>query len=312
MQNIIKRTNSSFVTFDIYSFNQQKLYITFFVVFIFFSAPHLLLAYSPYSKQIQPKINVVHNVRYGDKDLETFDVYVPSNSRNAPVIFMVHGGGWRHGDKANKSFTKNKVSHWVPHGIIVISVNYPLLHTTPIKQAHAVAKALAAAQHEASQWGGNPKAFVLLGHSAGAYLVSLVSTDPTIAASYNVLPWLGTISLDTAAYDVVKLMNRHHLSLYDDAFGSDSDIWKKASPALQLKGKIPPFLTVCSSKRIFSCSQAYKFAQKARGFGSPVKVLPVDMTHREINIKLGLPSDYTTSVDKFLKSLGTLLSERLS
>jgi acetyl esterase/lipase len=224
---------------------------------------------------------------------------------------MVHGGGWRHGDKANKNFIKNKVSHWVPRGIIVISVNYPLMHTAPIKQAHAVAKALATAQHEVSQWGGNLNAFVLLGHSAGAHLVSLISADPTIATSFNVLPWLGTISIDTAAYNVVKIMNRRHLHLYDDVFGSNPNTWKKVSPTLLLKKKIVPFLAVCSSQRVFSCSQAQEFANKAQSFGSRIEVLPIDMNHKEINGKLGIPSCYTASVDKFLKSLGTLLSERL-
>jgi arylformamidase len=33
-------------------------------------------------------------------------------------------------------------------------------------------------------------------------------------------------------------------------------------------------------------------------------VLPVDMKHGEINKELGLPSDYTTTVEDFMRSLG--------
>lgn len=33
-------------------------------------------------------------------------------------------------------------------------------------------------------------------------------------------------------------------------------------------------------------------------------VLPVEMKHGEINKELGLPSDYTTTVESFMHSLG--------
>ncbi len=33
-------------------------------------------------------------------------------------------------------------------------------------------------------------------------------------------------------------------------------------------------------------------------------MLPVDMKHGELNKELGLPSDYTTTVERFMRSLG--------
>jgi len=38
--------------------------------------------------------------------------------------------------------------------------------------------------------------------------------------------------------------------------------------------------------------------------GGRVVVLPVDMKHGEINKELGLPSDYTNTVESFMRSLG--------
>lgn len=38
--------------------------------------------------------------------------------------------------------------------------------------------------------------------------------------------------------------------------------------------------------------------------GGRVVILPVDMKHGEINKELGLPSDYTTAVESFMRSLG--------
>jgi acetyl esterase/lipase len=260
---------------------------------------------------LPPGTRVFRDVHYGDGALQTFDVYAPADARSAPVIFMVHGGGWRRGDKAARRVVQNKVSHWVPRGIIVISVDYPLLPTPPLEQARFVAKALAVAQRDAPQWGGDPHAFVLMGHSAGAHLVSLVSAEPSLATSQGALPWLGTVALDSAAFDVSRIMQARHFGLYDEAFGSDPATWAAVSPLVHLQAKIVPFLAVCSSQRAESCDQARAFVAKAQGFGARAQVLPEDMRHGEINAQLGLANDYTAKVDAFLTSLGPALADRL-
>lgn len=257
-------------------------------------------------------IRILHDVRYGGGALETFDVYAPARAHDAPVIFMVHGGGWRRGNKAARGVVQNKVSHWVPRGFVVVSVDYPMLpDTPPLQQARCVAEALAAAQRDAPRSGGDPHAFVLMGHSAGAHLVSLISAEPALATSEGALPWLGTVALDSAACDVVALMQARHLRLYDQAFGSDPATWTAASPTLQLRSEIAPFLAVCSSRRADSCAQAARFADKARGFGARVQVLPEAMRHGRINAWLGLANDYTAEVDAFLAGLAPALAARL-
>lgn len=262
--------------------------------------------------QLPPGITIVRDVHYGDGPSETFDVYALRDARAAPVIFMVHGGGWRRGDKTARGVVQNKVAHWVPRGFILVSVDYPMLpDAAPSQQARAVASALAVAQRDASRWGGDPNRFVLMGHSAGAHLVSLISAEPALATSEGALPWLGTVALDSAAYDIATVMQGRHLRLYDDAFGNDPAVWTTLSPIVQLHAKVAPFLAVCSSRRADSCRQAEAFAAKARGFGARVEVLPEDMRHGEIDESLGEPSGYTTAVDRFLASLDQVLSMRL-
>ncbi len=257
-------------------------------------------------------IRIEHDVRYGNHKLETFDVYAPAHASGAPVILMVHGGGWRRGDKSARGVVQNKVAHWVPRGFIVISANYPMLPgTPPLQQARDVALALAVAQRSAEKWGGDAHKFVLMGHSAGAHLVSLISAEPSLAVSQGAMPWLGTVALDSAAFDVSRIMQSRHLRLYDEAFGSDPSTWAAVSPLAQLRGKIAPFLAVCSSQRRNSCAQARGFASKARGFGARAEVLPEDLRHGEINAQLGLASDYTAKVDAFLASLDPSLASRL-
>ena len=261
---------------------------------------------------LPPGTRVFRDVHYGDGALQTFDVYAPADARGAPVIFMVHGGGWRRGDKTARRVVQNKVSHWVPRGIVVISVDYPMLPATPpVQQARNVAEALVTAQRDASRWGADPRKFVLMGHSAGAHLVSLISAEPALATGQGALPWLGTVALDSAAFNVATIMQARHLRLYDDAFGNDPATWAALSPIVQLQAKIAPFLAVCSSLRSDSCPQADAFVDKARGFGSRAQALSEALRHGAINEGLGLPSAYTSAVDGFLASLDPAQADRL-
>jgi acetyl esterase/lipase len=249
--------------------------------------------------------SVDRNVAYGPSPAQRMDVYRPAAARGAPVLFMVHGGAWIVGDKANANVIANKIPHWLPRGYIFVSVNYRMLpEADPLEQAEDVARALAAAQAKARAWGGDAARFVLMGHSAGAHLVALIAADPAIAARHGARPWLGTIALDSAAFDVAAIMRAPHLPLYDRAFGQDPQFWRKASPIHRLAAAPAPMLLVCSSRRATPCAQAEAFADKVGAKGGRATVLPVAMTHAEINRNLGLPGRYTEAVDAFLKSLG--------
>jgi acetyl esterase/lipase len=255
--------------------------------------------------ELPQDVSIVRDVAYGPSPNQRLDVYRPADPRGAPVLFIVHGGAWVVGDKASANLLANKLAHWVPRGYILVSANYRLLpEADPIAQADDVAKALATAQAKARTWGGDPSRFVLMGHSAGAHLVALLAADPSIAARQGGKPWLGTIALDSAAYDVTEIMRRPHLPLYDRAFGQDPRLWQKASPLHRLAGAPAPMLLVCSSRRLVACAQAQGFADKATSMGGRATVLPVDMTHAEINRNLGVQGLYTAAVDAFLKSLG--------
>ena len=111
---------------------------------------------------------VVRDIAYGPDAAQRLDVYLPEHPTAAPVIFLVHGGGWRRGDKAMGSVVTNKVARWLPQGYVVISVNYRLApQAGPLEQADDVAMALAFAQSKAASWGADAARFVLMGGSAG-------------------------------------------------------------------------------------------------------------------------------------------------
>jgi arylformamidase len=244
----------------------------------------------------------LRDIPYGSDPRQRFDVYLPAQAASrAPVIFMVHGGGWRIGGKAETAVVENKVPYFTGRGYLVISINYRMLpDADPLLQAQDVARALATAQAKAASWGGDARRFILMGHSAGAHLVALLSAQPSLAAGSN---WLGTIALDSGALDVPQIMEQRHPRLYDDAFGSDPAFWRKVSPAHALQAGAQPMLLVCSSQRDSSCRQAHDFAQRLHASGSRADVLEQAKSHRDINLQLGADSTYTSEVEAFIDSL---------
>lgn len=250
---------------------------------------------------------LLRDLAYGPHARQRMDVYVPHRATTAspaPIILMVHGGAWRFGDKAMRRVVENKVKHWLPGGFIFVSTNYRLLpDTAPLEQARDVARALASVQARAADWGGDPSRVVLMGHSAGAHLVALLTANPAMAQALGARPWRGTVALDSAAMNVVPIMEGRHPRLYDRAFGPSAADWTAASPTLQLTPAAPPLLAVCSSRRKDACPQAEGLRDRAATLGTRVDVLPQDLSHSDINQRLGLPGDYTAAVDTFLRSL---------
>jgi arylformamidase len=247
---------------------------------------------------------VLRNVAYGPDKLQAMDVYLPPESKAAPIILMVHGGGWRIGDKRHPPVFENKVARWVPKGFIFVSVNYPMVpESDPVEQADDIARALAAVQAAAPGWGGDPARVILMGHSAGAHLVSLLNADPARAARLGARPWLGTVSLDSGALDVPAIMTHRHARLYDEAFGDDPALWEASSPIHHLTKASPPWLGVCSSNRRTSCDTNEVYAAKSKALGTRAETLGEPLSHGEINSELGKPGAYTEAVEAFMASL---------
>ncbi|MFI8618464.1 alpha/beta hydrolase [Acidovorax sp. NPDC077693] len=255
---------------------------------------------------------------YGSDARQRMDVYLPpADARpaglRAPVIFMVHGGAWRTGDKAMPKVVENKVARWVARGFVFVSINYRMLPDTPVaQQAYDVAQALAAAQQRAPGWGADPGRFILMGHSAGAHLVSLINAQPAFAQRQGAWPWLGAVSLDSAVLNVPRLMAAPHARLYDEAFGTNPAAWALLSPFHQLVAGAPPYQLVCSTERPDQpCLQAEAMARQAATLGVRAEVLPEPLEHGEINGELGLDSGYTRAVEAFMASLDPLVARLL-
>ncbi|MBZ8141676.1 esterase [Rubrivivax gelatinosus] len=274
---------------------------------------------SPLGARLQGPDPDLRDVAYGSKPRQRLDVFLPKGgNKPAPVIVMVHGGGWCVGDKNAAGVTRAKSAHWGRQGFVFVSVNYPMITdgSRALQQAADVARAVAFVQQHAADWGGDGQRVILVGHSAGAHLVSLVNADARLRKEHGVGPIVGVVSLDSGATNTVTQMQKampRMKARYEEAFGSSEDGWIHASPYHQLDRSAAPWLGVCSTRRADApCEQARQYADKSNALGVKAAVLPVDKGHGAINKETGEAGAMTDEIDRFLGALDPALQARLA
>lgn len=243
----------------------------------------------------QPYRNDVGDV---DADLVSVDVYRRPGASGCPVIVWVHGGGWRSGDKAGKAIG-TKVMFAGALGAALVSVNYRLV--TPDRDVRwpvmgeDVAAGVAWVVEHAESLGIDPERVALMGHSAGAHLVSIVAADPELLAAAGASrdDVRCVVSLDSAAYDITPTDARTR-PLFAAAFGDDPVTLAGASPTVQAREQaagLPDVLVVTrgSPARV---AESAEFAAAIRDGGATGELVDAgSYTHEQVNTELGVPGE---------------------
>jgi acetyl esterase/lipase len=235
----------------------------------------------------------------------------------APIIFMIHGGGWQNplGDKANPGVIANKAAYWLALGYIVISTNYPLWAKnkdgsnngiTPLEEAKFVAKAIAHAQKKVA--GGDGGRMTVMGHSAGAHLAALIACTYSMQDSFGLKLFRCVVCLDSGALDIPQCKaiaaatgSKELIDLYEP-FGDDPSKWPAMSPIDCIDGMTGPFFMVYSTLRgPGDEKQTTNFCARVKQFGGLATAYPVALSHGEIDDDLGLENKYTTDVNAFIQ-----------
>jgi acetyl esterase/lipase len=263
---------------------------------------------APPTAQMKSTLNISYAQPEGNRsNLTSLDVYSPRGTTGCPAMVFVHGGAWRAGDKAGAAGAKP--AFFTSVGWVFVSINYRLLPAAPVAtQAQDVANAVAWVAGNITEYGGDSREIYLMGHSAGAHLVSLVATDDRRLKETggNLSLIKGVVELDTAALDIPKLMKTGR-AFYEPMFGADPKGWADISPMNHVvKGKaIPPFLLVVADKNQMKLEQARSFAHALREAGARAEILEApDKTHGTLNGDLGRLGDGPTkAIMNFLKSI---------
>lgn len=241
-----------------------------------------------------------------DPNLLSLDLYEPVRPAAcppAPLVVYVHGGGYATGDKGNK--IADKAALFTAEGWALASVNYRLSPNPPSDlpgqvrypvHQQDVATAVSWLTTSASTFDIDPSRIVLLGHSSGANLVSLLSTDTSLLTAAGVDPAnvRCTTSLDTE-YDAAAQVAQGGSQevLYRNALGNDPATWAAASPINHVAdpGPRPDFLIFTQGNaRRTNGSKA--FGAALVDAGTPATVLDVNpLTHEAVNEAVGAPGD---------------------
>ncbi len=275
-----------------------------------------------------PGVEIRRNVRYlkpddsdaandvppSDPRLTSLDLYLPTTilakGERRPIIAFVHGGGWRIGDKTR---VQSKPKNYCQNGYVFASINYRLspdvVHPT---HAQDVAAAVAWLHDNAERFGGDPSRIVLMGHSSGAHLVSLVATDPSYLGEHGLSPadLRGIVSLDSASYDLSERADDVGMrKIIKEAFGEDPDTLQAASPLHHVTSpsKYPPFLIVYASRRPIAERESERFADAIKQAGGDAQIVQgEDKDHAAVNTDTGVRGDaMSEAIDRFIRRVMT-------
>ncbi len=189
-------------------------------------------------------------------NLLSLDIYYNSlTEQKKPVVLYVHGGGWAKGDKAKN--IDNKINLFQSLNYVFVSINYrlspfPYELENPDRimfptHNRDLADAIKWTVENISSYGGDTTKIALLGHSAGAQMVALMSTNSgfLIDVGLNLSNIKGVAVIDTEGYNVKSKVEKGN-RLYINAFGTDSNQNILASPIYNIKKNIayPKFFIV--------------------------------------------------------------------
>jgi len=172
---------------------------------------------------------------------QALDVYAPEHAKDAPVVVYVHRGEWARGDKSEVSFKPKLLNE---QGIVLVSVNYRLSDVAQHPaQVDDVASAVRWVRDHVAEYGGSPERIVLMGHSAGCHIASMVGLDPRPLAKVGLTPAAlrGVVMWSGGAYDLAaKIAEGGMYKPYvEKNFGTEKTGLDDASPIHHVDDVLP-------------------------------------------------------------------------
>jgi arylformamidase len=234
-------------------------------------------------------------IAYGADAKQRFDVYARPGLKNAPILMFVHGGGWSFGDKHAVNALPGFAER---HGWLLASAGYRLAPQVDAGGcAEDVASAVASMMRDAARFGGDPKRFYLMGHSAGAQIVALVGVDPQYLGAHDLKPsdLAGVIALDGAGYDAAAELDElkaHPMlrKMYERGFGpraAELSATRLVKPGVAY----PPFLILYTDHDSARRRSDELVGRLHAAGGKAADYLAPGKTHMQINHDLGVEGD---------------------
>ncbi len=258
-----------------------------------------------------------------DPSLVSLDLYrpvLPDGCPPSPIVVWVHGGGFNKGDKANQ--VEDKVRLFTAAGWVFASVNYRLAADPPVPgvqhpaQVEDLGAAVGWLAEHAADLGADAGSVAVVGHSAGAFLVTLLGTDASFLESAGV-PFASlrcAVSLDTEGFDVSARVDAGGAqeAMYRNAFGDDPDVWAAASPQRIVEASLPgapfPQFLLVVQGRTERLAGNHAFADALTAIGGSAEVVDANpLDHQGVNRAVGQDGD-TVVTPPLVDFLGSCLA----
>ena len=204
------------------------------------------------------------DIAYGEHAKQKLDLVVPKGASDFPTVLFVHGGAWREGDRR---LYGNLGRRFAEAGVGLAATSYRLSpevkHPEHVKD---VARAFAWVHANIAKHGGSPDKLYVMGHSAGGHLTALLALDST---------WLDELKVPKGAikgaipmsgvYLVTALPpeTKGFLKIMPDAFGSDREVCRAASPVTHVQNASCPFLVLTETDDNLKVRPSMQFLKAA-------------------------------------------------
>ncbi len=247
-----------------------------------------------------PEGVVIHeNVSYlGPGREEKLDIYLPANrplNVKSPAVVMIHGGGWRGGDKAAlREF--NIGTNLAKVGYVCVSVNYTLdPHESWPQNLWDCKNAVRFLRANAWKYQVDSEHIGVIGGSAGGHLSLMVAYTTGVPELEPPAPYPGISSKVSAVVNLYGITNLLTSKKTDDkgnpiaqskvswallneaSMKNDLEARKKASPVYQAKRTSPPTLILHgTTDTTVDRDQATELAAKLKELGVEHQVYMLD------------------------------------
>ena len=218
----------------------------------------------------RPSVDVRRDVEYGTVNGKRLllDAYVPAaGTGRRPAVVMIHGGGWRAGDKASWRPEAERVA---AKGWVAFSINYrldePAVFPAEIDDVQAAVRWVRA---HAEEYKVDPARIAAIGESAGGHLTAMLAT-------------LGSGALDREArirvgaawsppVELTALAGSRGAGWIGPLLGCNqqtcADRLAQSSPVNHVDGTDAPLYLVNSTEELVPLSQSQAMAERLKAAG---------------------------------------------
>lgn len=239
------------------------------------------MALAPVPVAAQPAAEIRRDIEYGSANGKRLllDAYLPAGAggeARRPAVVMIHGGGWRVGDKAS---WRPEAERLAGRGWVAFSINYrldePAVFPAEIDDAQAAVRWV---RSHAAEYGVDPARIGAIGESAGGHLTAMLATLGSGARDEGARIRAGAAW--SPPTDLTALAGSRGAGWIGPLLGCDRetcpDRLAQSSPVTHVDRSDAPLYLIHSTDEMVPLSQAEVMASKlqAAGVDHRLDVLP--------------------------------------